>query len=119
MLMKSAWMVTGLVLALGVGGWAVGASSETSTSDAATRTAERFQIAQGGGSALLLDTATGRVWFLERSASGAEGAWIPCRAFNDLKDARKWQEFQELRRRQMQKKAEGRQARPVTPFGPR
>jgi hypothetical protein len=77
----------------------------------------REHAAQGSGQALLLDTTTGRVWFLQRAADGQEVAWIPCRAFNDLKDAQKWQKFQDLKRKQMQKGAGGR-PRPLNPYSP-
>jgi hypothetical protein len=49
----------------------------------------RYAVVQAGKSALLVDTATGRTWELERGSSGA--AWVPVRRLDSDKDVRDWQ----------------------------
>ena len=101
--MKQGMVLAGLAVAVVVAGaWVTAAQDAPPT--AAAPAVGRFLVLDSRQATVMVDTVTGLTWVLERSATGAEHAWLPTRKLDDLKDARKWQTFQKLMRKQMEEK---------------
>ena len=62
----------------------------------AQASAGRYTVAPAGKSAVLLDTATGQTWVLQRPGD-ARAVWLPARRLDSEQETQKWLEEQRTR----------------------
>ena len=90
-------VVLGLMVAVlaSAGGWALAQQQSGQVGDKAGTAPGRFAVSPAGNGAVLVDTATGKTWFMHHSADKTRpSVWVPMRWLDD-KDAREW--FEEER----------------------
>jgi hypothetical protein len=52
----------------------------------------RFTVVPAGGSAVLVDSASGKTWVLRHAGDGGAPVWLPAQRIDDPAEARKWLE---------------------------
>jgi hypothetical protein len=105
--MKTSHVLMVLAAALvGVGGWALGQQAQQPEPRKAE--AGAFHVAPAGDGAVLVETATGRTWLLNRSVDGLRTAWLPIERIDTPEKARTWWIEQEEQRQRLKKIEEQR-----------
>lgn len=77
-----------------VAGWALAQPGPVAGKKADAESS-RFSVSPMGGSAVMVDTATGKAWVLQPSADGTPGVWLPTGRIDDPAVAEKWLMHQE------------------------
>jgi hypothetical protein len=85
-------IVLGLVVAVlaSAGGWALAQPQAGQGGDKGGSAPGRFAVSPAGNGAVLVDTATGKTWFMHHSVDKSQpSVWVPMQRLED-KDAKDW-----------------------------
>jgi hypothetical protein len=106
---RNRFVLLGVFVLILLGGWAA-AQQGPANPPALASPAPRYAVAPAGEVAVLLDTASGKSWLLNRPTAQGEAVWLPIPRIDDATEAAQWRDQDAVRAAKMAEQIKAQEA---------